>query len=179
MSWISTGLFLVAATFIGYVLFGYPLLLGVISRHRGKPVHRAFEARTVSIVMPVWNGARWIEAKLKSIAGLNYPAERIETIVISDGSTDETERIVSAYSARVKLIVLPKGGKAAALNAGLKQASGEIVFFTDVRQRLDTNSLRSLVECFADPTVGVVSGELVILARRAPRGSQRWVVLAL
>ena len=163
MSWISTGLFLLAGTFIAYVLFGYPLLLAFMSSRRRNPVHRAFKARTVSILLPVWNGEQWIEAKLKSIAELDYPAELIETIVISDGSTDDTEELVRECAAAARLIAIPKSGKAVAINAGLKQATGEILLFTDVRQQLHPNSLRRLIECFADPTVGVASGELVIL----------------
>lgn len=159
---IATGLFLLSAASIVYVLFGYPLLLAVLSRHERRPVERRFEPRRVSILLPVWNGEPWIRQKLESIAALDYPRELVEVIVISDGSTDRTEQIVREFSG-VRLITLPRGGKALALNAGLEEAGGEILFFTDVRQQLDPSALRSLVECFADPSVGVASGELVIL----------------
>ncbi len=83
--------------------------------------------------------------------------------MISDGSTDATESIVQQYAAAgVQLLRVPAGGKAAALNAGMLQASGEILLMTDVRQRLDSGSLGFLIENFADPGVGAVSGELVI-----------------
>jgi cellulose synthase/poly-beta-1,6-N-acetylglucosamine synthase-like glycosyltransferase len=71
----------------------------------------------------------------------------------------------------VQLIRIPRSGKASALNAGMERARGEILFFTDVRQVLDKDSLRDLVACFADPRVGVVSGELMI-RRGANRGEQ-------
>src|SRR5471032_3086929 len=92
----------------------------------------------------------------------------MEIMVVSDGSTDATgsivrsARAVCAERCDLQLIQVPRQGKAAALNAGLERASGEILFFTDVRQTLDRESLRNLVDCFADPTVGVASGELVI-----------------
>jgi biofilm PGA synthesis N-glycosyltransferase PgaC len=85
--------------------------------------------------------------------------------VISDGSTDATDAIAGEFaSSGVRLLRVPRGGKAAALNAGIAQARGEILFFTDVRQRLAPDSLRHLVACLADPTVGSVTGELHIVA---------------
>jgi poly-beta-1,6-N-acetyl-D-glucosamine synthase len=112
----------------------------------------------------VYNGERFIAAKLETLLALAYPPDLVEIIVISDGSTDATHEIVRAYEARatLHLIVLPRGGKAAALNAGIARATGEILFFTDVRQQLAPDSLANLVACFADPRIGVASGELVI-----------------
>jgi biofilm PGA synthesis N-glycosyltransferase PgaC len=84
--------------------------------------------------------------------------------VISDGSTDGTEAIAASFADRgVRLLCAPRGGKAAALNAGLAQASGDILFFTDVRQMLDAHALSHLAANFADPSVGAVTGELRLL----------------
>jgi cellulose synthase/poly-beta-1,6-N-acetylglucosamine synthase-like glycosyltransferase len=156
--------FCTAGLFIIYVLFGYPLLLAAMSRSSRRSVRKAPLEKSVSVLLPVRNGEQWIESKLESILGLDYPPELLETIVVSDGSTDATADIVRSYAARgVRLIeVLPRG-KAVALTAALAEARGDILFFTDVRQRLEANSLRELVACFSDPEVGVVSGELVIL----------------
>jgi cellulose synthase/poly-beta-1,6-N-acetylglucosamine synthase-like glycosyltransferase len=89
----------------------------------------------------------------------------VEVLVISDASTDNTDAIAGEFSAAgVRLLRVPRGGKAAALNAAIEQAKGEILFFTDVRQRLAPDSLRHLVACLADPTVGSVTGELHIVA---------------
>src|ERR1035437_4486093 len=120
---------------------------------------------TVSVILPVYNGERWIAAKLQSILALNYPGELVEILGVSDGSTDASGTIVGGITGRAKIesLAVPKGGKAAALNAALARASGEILFFTDVRQPLHPDSLANLVACFADPQVGVASGELVIL----------------
>jgi biofilm PGA synthesis N-glycosyltransferase PgaC len=156
--------FLVSVAFCVYTLFGYPLLLGLVARWRTRPVRKAPWPATVSVILPVYNGEPWMAAKLQSILALNYPAELVEILVVSDGSTDATASIVGGFTGRAKIVflALPRGGKAAALNAALERATGEILFFTDVRQQLHPDSLANLVACFADPEVGVASGELVI-----------------
>jgi hypothetical protein len=157
-------LFCASVVFIVYVLFGYPLLLEFLSRGPGRRVRKARQDKFVSVLLPVRNGERWIGNKLENILALDYPADLVETIVISDGSTDATAAIAETFSGhRVRVIELPPGGKAVALTAALREARGDILFFTDVRQRLEPDSLRQLVSCFADPEVGVVSGELVIV----------------
>ena len=150
--------------FCVYTLFGYPLVLAWLSRRRPRPVKRQFTPRRVSIILPVHNGERWIARKLSSIAALDYPPDCLEILVISDGSTDATDGIVATYAGLrgLRLLQVPRGGKARAINRGLTEATGEILFFTDVRQELSPDSLRNLVACFADPEVGVASGELVI-----------------
>ena len=156
--------FLVSVAFCAYTLFGYPLLLGLMARWRTRPVRKAAWPATVSVILPVYNGEPWIAAKLECILALNYPAGLLEILVVSDGSTDATARIVRGFTGRgkIELLALPRGGKAAALNAALERATGEILFFTDVRQQLHPDSLANLVACFADPEVGVASGELMI-----------------
>jgi cellulose synthase/poly-beta-1,6-N-acetylglucosamine synthase-like glycosyltransferase len=156
--------FLLAVLFLLYVLAGYPLLLALLVRVRGgSPISKNSSPRAVSILLPVRNGERWLRAKLESIVRLDYPRELLEILVISDGSTDQTEAIAQEFAAQgVRLIAVSRGGKAAALNAGLRRARGEILFFTDVRQLLDPAALRELVACFGDPSVGVASGELFI-----------------
>ena len=155
-----------------YILFGYPLLLALL-RFKPRPAvrkdlsHRA----TVSLIMAVYNGASHIRAKLETIFALDYPKELLQIVVVSDGSTDGTDAIVREYSNRgVQLLVAPHGGKAAALNLAFEQASGELLFFTDVRQSLDPAALRHLVANFADPTVGAVTGEMRL--RKGEAGEQ-------
>jgi cellulose synthase/poly-beta-1,6-N-acetylglucosamine synthase-like glycosyltransferase len=115
---------------------------------------------TVSILLAVRNGEQFIRKKLECLLALDYPAELVEILVVSDGSTDATEAIVESFSdRRVHLLQAPRKGKPAALNLGLRHASGEILFFTDVRQVLTPDSLAHLVANFADPTVGAVTGE--------------------
>jgi poly-beta-1,6-N-acetyl-D-glucosamine synthase len=163
--WVTV--FWCSAAFCVYTIAVYPLVLTVLARWRPRPVLKAPRQAHVSVILPVRNGERWIGAKLESILALNYPPELMEILVVSDGSTDATGSIVrgardAGPGCDLQLIQVPHQGKAAALNAGLERARGEILFFTDVRQTLDRESLRNLVDCFADPTVGVASGELVI-----------------
>jgi poly-beta-1,6-N-acetyl-D-glucosamine synthase len=164
LQWTATIAFLSAALLVLYVLFGYPLLLAWRARRRSRPVRKEWTPRTVSVLLPVYNGERWIRAKLESIRALQYPQDLIEVIVVSDGSVDRSAAIVRELAfPNVRLIELPRGGKALALNAALREATGEILFLTDVRQALHPEALRNLVACFADPEVGVVSGELMIV----------------
>lgn len=149
--------------FLAYVIFLYPLLLGFLSSRSSRTVRRDRIERPVSIVIAVHNGESYLAEKLESIFAQNYPRELMEIFVISDGSTDRTEEIArSMASSGVQLIVLPRGGKPAALNAGIAAAHGEFLVLTDVRQKIAPNALRCLLERFADPEVGVVSGALVI-----------------
>ncbi len=162
---ISTILFALAAGLLIYLLAGYPLLLAFYPWRRRRPIAKdPAHVRPVTVLVPVYNGAAFLRQKLESILGLDYPRELLEVLVISDGSTDATDAIASEFaSAGVHLLRFPKGGKSAALNAGIGQARGEILFFTDVRQRLAPDSLRHLVACLADPSVGSVTGELHIV----------------
>ena len=159
---IASIVFLTGATFLLYVLFGYPVLLAARAHLFSRPVRRAEQSKTVSVLLAVKNGEKFLRAKLESIFALDYPRELLQVLVISDGSDDGTDAIALQFK-EVVLIRVPAGGKALALNAGIAKATGEILFFTDVRQPLAADSLRHLVSCFADPQVGVASGELIIL----------------
>ncbi len=161
----STLLFTLAIGLLIYLVVGYPLLLAAYPwRHRSRIAKDPARIRPVTVLLPVYNGAAFLRRKLESILALDYPQDLLEILVISDGSTDATDTIAGEFSTSgVRLLRVPRGGKAAALNAGLEQARGEILFFTDVRQELAPDSLRHLVACLADPTVGSVTGELHIV----------------
>lgn len=143
-----------------YILVGYPLLLRYSRRH-GPAVRKDFAYRpTVTVLLAVYNGEDFIQRKLDVLFALDYPAELLDVIVVSDGSTDQTDEIVKGNAdRRVQLLRVPHQGKAAALNEGFRYASGEIVFFTDVRQWFEPDALSYMIANFADPTVGAVTGE--------------------
>jgi poly-beta-1,6-N-acetyl-D-glucosamine synthase len=153
-----------SALFVGYAFVGYPALLFLRSRWRARPVLKARILPSVSVVMAVHNEAEVLPAKLSNLAGLDYPADRLEIIVTSDGSTDATEKIVAAgTSDRLRLVAAPqREGKASALNRGMQAARGEIILFTDARQLIRADAIQQLVANFADPWVGCVSGELIL-----------------
>jgi cellulose synthase/poly-beta-1,6-N-acetylglucosamine synthase-like glycosyltransferase len=157
--------FAACAAFVVYVLAGYPLLLAAWAAAFPKPIWKVFTPRRVSIIIPVRNGAPWISKKLDSLLASNYPPELLDILVVSDGSSDETESLVSSYpDPKVRLLKLPPGGKATAVTRALNAVEGEIVLLTDVRQTFDRDAIRLMVACFADQKVGVVTGELVIRA---------------
>jgi cellulose synthase/poly-beta-1,6-N-acetylglucosamine synthase-like glycosyltransferase len=155
--------FVLCTAFVIYVLIGYPVMLAAWAAAFPKPIWSVFSPRRVSIIVPVRNGATWIIPKLESLLQSNYPAELLDILVVSDGSTDETNALVSSYrDDRVRLLALPPGGKATAVTRALESVEGEIVVLTDVRQTFDRDAIRLLVSCFADRKIGVVTGELVI-----------------
>ena len=154
-------LFLLFLAGIVYVIAGYPLLLRWSAARNAIPVAKQPQLKTISILIAVHNGDKFLGDKLDSVIDVDYPRELMETYVLSDGSTDRTAEIARSYADRgIQLLELPKGGKPAALNVGIARAKGEILILTDVRQVLERDSLREIVANFADPTIGVVSGDL-------------------
>lgn len=144
-----------------YVYLGYPLLLVVLSRLRPRPVAVGLIRPHVSFVVPAHDEEAVIAAKIDDCLAQDYPPAHLEVVVVSDGSSDRTEEIVrrrAARDPRVRLVVLPWSGKAAALNEGVLAARGEVLVFTDANALLAPGSLVRLVEPFADPEVGGVCG---------------------
>lgn len=159
MIWICFTIFWISLLACFYIYVGYPALLWLLSRLRPRPVRRAAVFPSVSLIVAAYNEEQVIEAKIRNSRGLDYPADKLEIVVVSDGSTDSTEEIVRRWEDRgVRLLTLPRGGKAFALNAGAKHATGEILVFTDANSELDRSALASLAENFADPEVGGVCG---------------------
>ncbi len=149
---------------VAYVLVGYPCILAFQARWFAKPVRRSEGHReSVTAIIAVRNGERWLARKIDSVLAQNYPPELLEILIVSDGSVDGTEAIAAAYADRgVQLLVVPAGGKPVALNAAVPHARGELLLLTDVRQTLDRDCLRKLVAAMADPEVGVASGDMKI-----------------
>jgi multisubunit Na+/H+ antiporter MnhF subunit len=119
----------------------------------------------VSIVMVVRNEEGVLNRKLRNLLGLDYPPERCRIVVVSDGSTDRTEAILREYSRDPRVHVIMNQltqGKASALNDAMTVTQGEVVIFTDARQTIEPAAIRLLMENFADPHVGCVSGELML-----------------
>lgn len=161
MKWVFWG----AALLIAYTYFGYAIWLWMRSRWRPCAVKRIAFTPNVSVVMVVRNEVGVLERKLQNLLELNYPEERCGLVIASDGSTDGTNEILSMYGRlpRVKVILKSESqGKAAGLNQAIEQAQGEIVVFTDARQKIEPGALRLLMENFADPDVGCASGELML-----------------
>jgi cellulose synthase/poly-beta-1,6-N-acetylglucosamine synthase-like glycosyltransferase len=142
-----------------YIYFGYPALLWALSKLRPRPVRAAHVTPRVTFVIAAYNEENNIGDKIANTLSLDYPGEQLEVLIVSNGSTDRTNEIVSSWTdPRVKLIALPKPGKMAALNEGARAATGDILVFTDADFLLDTHTLRLIASKFADPEVGGVCG---------------------
>ena len=151
---------------MAYVYVGYPLVAAIRASCRPRPRVRAPIEPSVSIVVTAHNEADQIPARMANLLALDYPSDRVEVVVASDGSTDATVERARRYE-RCGVTVRPfatRRGKAAVLNAVVPDLRSDLVLFADARQRFDRGTLRALVENFADPTVGAVSGELVLTA---------------
>lgn len=160
-----------------YTQFGYLVCLMVLSRIVRRPEERDHIRPMVSLIVPVHNGRGQVHRKIENMRGLDYPSDLLDIIIVDDCSTDATAARVAASSIpslskdvkdtdlnlgppSVRLLCLGRrSGKAAALNAGLKIAEGEIIGFTDVGVMLEPDALAIAVERFADQAVGCVSGE--------------------
>ena len=155
---------------VGYTYLGYPVAVHLLSKVRSREVRQSTIEPTVSVVICAHNEEQRIGPKLKNLLSLDYPADKLQVVVVSDGSTDGTDEVVLGLEDdRLVLERLDEqSGKAAALNRGVQRARGEVVLFCDVRQRIDLDALRALVPAFADPQVGAVSGELVIEGDSGP-----------
>lgn len=158
-------LFWGAVVLITYVYVGYPVWLMLLAATRPRPVRRApvFPAGpSLSIVIAVHNEESRVAAKIANLEELEYPSP-FQAVIVSDGSTDGTNELLSSAPDFVHAILLREArGKAAALNAAVRAATGEILVFFDARQTVADDALLELSSYFADETVGAVSGELVL-----------------
>jgi poly-beta-1,6-N-acetyl-D-glucosamine synthase len=155
----------ISATLLAYTFVGYPALVWLASRLRPRPVRAGGAQPRVSVLLAACDEERNIAARLENLLASDYPADRLEILVASDGSIDATVARARAFERRgVRVFDLaPRRGKPAALNVLSRAASGDVLVFTDARQRFDPNTLRALVAPLADPDVGGVSGELLFV----------------
>jgi cellulose synthase/poly-beta-1,6-N-acetylglucosamine synthase-like glycosyltransferase len=154
-------LFWISAIGVVYVYVGYPALAAILARFT-RSRQPASAQPPVSIVIAARNEAPQLPARIENLLSLQYAGDR-EIIVVSDGSTDDTAAALAPWKDRVRLIELSASGKAAVLNAGVRAARHAIVVFADARQMFEPAALAKLVAPFADPTVGGVTGELMLI----------------
>ena len=152
-------LFYISLAAIAYVYFGYPLALRSDLFGRIRAFRRATSHPTVSIIVPAHNEEAGIEAKLHNLLALDYPRDRVEILIGSDGSSDRTEEIVGRFTREgVGLISFAKQlGKSTMQNGLVAFATGEILLFTDADCLLPRDALSLLIENFADLRVGLAT----------------------
>ena len=168
-----TVMFFLSAAVLAYVYVLYPLALGVLRRHLRRPVLRAAAEPSICLFITANDEAGVIGAKLRNSLALDYPATKLSIVVASDGSVDGTNEIVQSYGASgVRLLAFPeRRGKIAAINEGMESVTSEIIVFSDANTMLEPGAIRALVSNFADPTIGAVSGDVILEGERAALGS--------
>lgn len=152
---------------VAYAYVGFPVLVLLRGWLWHRPYQLSDETPAISMVIAAYNEEQSIGQKLENILSLDYPRDKLEVIIASDGSEDATNEIVAGYAARgVRLLALPRLGKAGALNAAVAAANGEILVFSDANSIYDAQALRKLVRPFGDASVGGVAGNQVYLRTR-------------
>jgi cellulose synthase/poly-beta-1,6-N-acetylglucosamine synthase-like glycosyltransferase len=144
----------------------YPLSLWAIARLRGRAPAAVAPVRAapdVSLIVAAHDEEKVIERKVRNALGLDYPRERLEVIVASDGSSDRTVELARIAGADL-VLELPRAGKVAAQNAAVERARGELLAFSDANAFWAPDAMRQLVASFADPRVGYVCGQLRLTA---------------
>ena len=150
-----------------YIYFGYPLAVKALTAVRFRPINKSEDHQpTVSILVAAYNEAKDIEATLRNKIALDYPADQMEILVISDESEDGTDQIVERVAEESPVTVrlfrqVPRQGKTSGLNTLSQHAQGEILLFSDANSQWDTSTVSRLVRNFNDPNVGYVTGKMI------------------
>jgi len=169
-------LFWVSVVGIFYTYFGYPIILWLIAKIKPNPLNKSNITPDISIIIAAYNEEDVIGERIENILTSDYPNNKREIIVSSDGSTDATNEIVkklSSIHSNVRLVVSEKRrGKAYALNMAIPQAKGEILVFTDANTNFERSTLRKLVRALADIRVGCVAGRKVIYGKGKNREAE-------
>ena len=154
-----------------YVYFGYPILILFLSKLLPKPFAKFSEEElqdgsllpAISIFIPAYNEEPVIEKKIRNTLDLDYPKDKIEIIVASDGSDDKTVEIANLYSDKIQLMAYDvREGKTGLINKTIPKLKGEIIIFSDASAMLAVNALKELISPFKDPKIGSVSGLYIL-----------------
>jgi cellulose synthase/poly-beta-1,6-N-acetylglucosamine synthase-like glycosyltransferase len=157
--------FWVALGLIAYAHLGYPLLLWGLARVFGEDEPAAEwrgDLPPVTLIVPAYNEQDVIERRIANALELDYPRERLQLIVASDGSVDRTVDLARAAGAD-RVLELPRGGKVAALDAAVREAEGRVLAFSDANALWRPDALRRLIDRLADERVGYVCGQVRFL----------------
>ncbi|MEE9442379.1 MAG: glycosyltransferase family 2 protein [candidate division Zixibacteria bacterium] len=155
--WISLGV-------LFYTYIGYPVLMFVLGGSKRTNNANNYDLPKVSLIICAYNEEKVIAEKVQNALSCDYPSHKFEIIIVSDGSSDATNEIVSEYTdARMKFFANPnRGGKATALNTAFGNCTGEICVLTDANVMFEPNAVKKLVNNFSDDTVGAVVGNVIL-----------------
>ncbi len=160
-----TILFFISLGIIIYTYLGYPLVMAVFSSVVSIRVAKKDICPPVSVIVSAYNEEKNISARITNLLSLDYPRDKLEIIIGSDGSSDETYEIIKKFAQEQGIryaVSFKRIGKPSMINKMTKDAQGEIFIFADARQRFDRDAIKKLVANFADEDIGAVSGELMI-----------------
>ncbi len=159
--------YLVVLSIIVYTYLGYPLIIVGLSKlfPKRRKIDLTHEP-SVTWVVPSFNEEDIIAKKIENILALDYPKDKLEIMIITDGSTDHTPSIARTFSGVTVLHENARRGKSAAENRAMKHIGSEIVVFNDANTKVGVQSLRELVKHYADPSVGGVSGAKGIIVEK-------------
>ena len=160
---LAAAVFFLSLAALFYVYIGYPALVWLVSRLFPKRVERGFFEPFVTVLITAYNEEKDIRRKLENTLQIDYPPEKLEILVASDGSTDRTDEIVREFSERGVKLFRQEGrvGKTFTQNQAVEQARGEIILFSDATTEYQPDVLRRMLPNFADETVGCVAGKLI------------------
>jgi len=159
MSTAAVWIFWASIPFLFYAYGGFALLVGLVGLVQRRGVRKLPITPSVSLIIAAYNEEKVIAERLDNALAMDYPRDRLQILVASDGSTDGTDDIVASYASRgVLLLSLPRRGKIRTLNAAVARATGKILVFTDANIMCRADTLRALVANFADASVGGVAG---------------------
>jgi cellulose synthase/poly-beta-1,6-N-acetylglucosamine synthase-like glycosyltransferase len=154
---------------LAYVFCGYPLLLALWTHVAPRPVRSQDATPSVCVLVAAHNEATVIADKVRNTLALDYPRDRFDILIVSDGSTDSTAAIVQGFASDgVRLIALDRrGGKTGAVVEAMRHVTSDIVVISDANAFLRPDALKRLAACFSDDRVGAVSGDVVLVGDRA------------
>jgi GT2 family glycosyltransferase len=159
---VNQALFWLAGALVGWTYAGFPALVVLRARLRPRPHARADITPNVSVVIAAHDEAASIGDRVDNLLALDYPADRLEIVIASDGSTDGTAATAARRGdPRVRVLDLPRVGKATALNSAVEASTGSIIVFSDANTTFASDAVRVLVRSFADDEVGGVAGNQV------------------
>jgi cellulose synthase/poly-beta-1,6-N-acetylglucosamine synthase-like glycosyltransferase len=183
----AIGLFWASVGALFYIYAFYPAMLAVLRVMARQPHDIGAIEPHVCLFVAANDEASVIAAKIRNALELEYPADRLDIVIASDGSTDGTNAIVKQFAPRVRLLEFAqRAGKISTIIKGIEAVTADIVVFSDANTFLDADAIRSLVRNFSDPSVGCVSGDVVLVGDRAMMGRsedlyyryERWMQLA-
>lgn len=151
----------IAALF--YVYLGYPLLVWLVGFIRPLSVKKSAIEPTVTILITAYNEEKILRQKIENTFALDYPKDKLEILVASDGSTDATDKIAREFAASGVKLFRQEGrkGKTYTQNKAVEQCAGEIIVFSDATTVYEKNILRELLPNFADESIGCAAGKLI------------------